>query len=174
MGVLRNWQEWPGPRMTFPSRCLLQQSPHKLQPQRRRADSSPYIMEKLPVHAGNSHQRSGSGWTTSHSRRGPSRMTYLRRIIIALFFFIGCCMLMRRTSTGMTDSLNQTPDENSKPIETHHSPPGIVEPARTNIPLEVHIMSKCPDAQECLQDLIVPAMEKISDKVDFKLSFIAE
>lgn len=41
------------------------------------------------------------------------------------------------------------------------------------VPLEAHIMSKCPDAQDCLQQLIVPAMERISDKVDFTLSFIA-
>lgn len=40
------------------------------------------------------------------------------------------------------------------------------------VPLEAHIMSKCPDARDCLRDLIVPAMERISDKVDFRLSFI--
>lgn len=40
------------------------------------------------------------------------------------------------------------------------------------VPLEVHIMSKCPDARDCLRDLVVPAMEKISDQVDFRLSFI--
>ncbi len=40
------------------------------------------------------------------------------------------------------------------------------------VPLEAHIMSKCPDARDCLQDLVVPAMEKIVDKVDFRLSFI--
>ena len=40
------------------------------------------------------------------------------------------------------------------------------------VPLEAHIMSKCPDARDCLQRLIVPAMEKISDKVNFRLSFI--
>lgn len=34
-------------------------------------------------------------------------------------------------------------------------------------------MSKCPDAQGCLQKLILPAMEQISEKVDFRLSFIA-
>ncbi|PYH86037.1 hypothetical protein BO82DRAFT_389170 [Aspergillus uvarum CBS 121591] len=42
------------------------------------------------------------------------------------------------------------------------------------VPLEAHIMSKCPDARDCLQQLVVPAMEQISDKVDFKLSFIAD
>jgi hypothetical protein len=40
------------------------------------------------------------------------------------------------------------------------------------VSLEAHIMSKCPDAKACLQNLVVPAMEKISDKVDFNLSFI--
>lgn len=40
------------------------------------------------------------------------------------------------------------------------------------VPLEAHIMSKCPDARDCLRDLIVPAMERISDHVNFRLSFI--
>ena len=42
----------------------------------------------------------------------------------------------------------------------------------TKVPLEAHIMSRCPDARDCLQDLIVPAMENVSDKVLFNLSFI--
>lgn len=42
----------------------------------------------------------------------------------------------------------------------------------TPVPLEAHIMSKCPDARDCLRDLVVPAMEKISDHVNFRLSFI--
>lgn len=41
-----------------------------------------------------------------------------------------------------------------------------------NVSLEAHIMSKCPDAKACLQELVVPAMEKFHDKVDFELSFI--
>lgn len=40
------------------------------------------------------------------------------------------------------------------------------------VPLEVHIMSKCSDARDCLRDLIVPTMERVSDKVDLTLSFI--
>ena len=45
--------------------------------------------------------------------------------------------------------------------------------SNNKVPLEVHIMSKCPDARDCLQQLVVPAMEKVDDIVDFKLSFIA-
>lgn len=40
------------------------------------------------------------------------------------------------------------------------------------VPLEAHIMSKCPDAKDCLHDLILPTMQKVSDQVHFKLSFI--
>ena len=40
------------------------------------------------------------------------------------------------------------------------------------VPLEAHIMSKCPDAKDCLHDMILPAMQNISNKVDFKLSYI--
>jgi len=40
------------------------------------------------------------------------------------------------------------------------------------VPLEAHIMSKCPDARDCLHDLVLPAMVNVSNYVDFKLSFI--
>ena len=42
------------------------------------------------------------------------------------------------------------------------------------VPLEAHIMSKCPDARDCLHDMILPAMQNISHKVDFKLSYIGK
>lgn len=48
------------------------------------------------------------------------------------------------------------------------------EPQRHKVALEAHIMSKCPDAQDCLQQLVVPTMEQASDLVDFELSFIAK
>ncbi|KAL4946338.1 hypothetical protein BDV06DRAFT_208810 [Aspergillus oleicola] len=41
------------------------------------------------------------------------------------------------------------------------------------VPFEAHIMSKCPDARDCIRELVVPTMERVSDKVDFDLSFIA-
>ncbi|KAK4893693.1 hypothetical protein LTR27_007940 [Elasticomyces elasticus] len=45
-------------------------------------------------------------------------------------------------------------------------------PYPSRVPLEAHIMSRCPDARDCLHDMILPAMQKISHKVDFKLSYI--
>ncbi|KAI1142935.1 hypothetical protein F5Y05DRAFT_136519 [Hypoxylon sp. FL0543] len=40
------------------------------------------------------------------------------------------------------------------------------------VPLEAHIMSKCPDARDCLRDLVLPAMMRVYDKVNFTLSYI--
>ncbi|OLN95712.1 hypothetical protein CCHL11_02713 [Colletotrichum chlorophyti] len=40
------------------------------------------------------------------------------------------------------------------------------------VPLEAHIMSKCPDARDCLRDLVLPTMMKSYDKVNFTLSYI--
>lgn len=40
------------------------------------------------------------------------------------------------------------------------------------VPLEAHIMSKCPDAKDCLKELILPAMMRVNSKVNFTLSFI--
>ena len=43
---------------------------------------------------------------------------------------------------------------------------------KTLVPLEAHIMSKCPDARDCLQKLVLPTMQRVSDKVNFTLSYI--
>lgn len=40
------------------------------------------------------------------------------------------------------------------------------------VPLEAHIMSKCPDAKDCLRQMVLPAMQNVSGIVDFKLSYI--
>lgn len=40
------------------------------------------------------------------------------------------------------------------------------------VPLEAHIMSKCPDARDGMEMLVLPAMQKVYDKVNFTLSFI--
>ncbi|KAF8470842.1 hypothetical protein BDZ91DRAFT_654382 [Kalaharituber pfeilii] len=45
---------------------------------------------------------------------------------------------------------------------------------KNKVPFEVHIMSKCPDAKECMELLVFPALEEVKDIVDFKMSFIGK
>lgn len=62
----------------------------------------------------------------------------------------------------------------------HHYHPGLSIPPMDileeevgrKVPLEIHVMSKCPDARDCLRELIVPTMIQVSDKVNFTMSFI--
>ncbi|TVY23617.1 hypothetical protein LHYA1_G007631 [Lachnellula hyalina] len=61
-----------------------------------------------------------------------------------------------------------------RPCGNHRVPARIKDVATVKplVPLEAHIMSKCPDAKDCLQQLILPAMMQIVDKVNFTLSYI--
>jgi hypothetical protein len=42
----------------------------------------------------------------------------------------------------------------------------------SKVALDAHLMSKCPDARDCLRQMVVPAMEEISDLVSFNMSFV--
>jgi hypothetical protein len=44
--------------------------------------------------------------------------------------------------------------------------------AKELVPFEAHIMSKCPDAKDCLREMVLPAMQRVYDKVNFTLSYI--
>ncbi|OBT52561.1 hypothetical protein VE04_06135 [Pseudogymnoascus sp. 24MN13] len=50
--------------------------------------------------------------------------------------------------------------------------PAVVEKVGKLVPLEAHVMSKCPDTRACLRELVLPAMERVSSKVDFTLTFL--
>lgn len=46
---------------------------------------------------------------------------------------------------------------------------------KEKVKLEVHIMSKCPDAKDCLEKLVFPALDELGPEVvDFKMSFIGK
>ncbi|KAK4081847.1 hypothetical protein Purlil1_11534 [Purpureocillium lilacinum] len=52
------------------------------------------------------------------------------------------------------------------------SPVSGVTKVKGLVPLEAHIISKCPDTRDALRQLILPAMQRVHDKVDFKLNYI--
>jgi hypothetical protein len=40
------------------------------------------------------------------------------------------------------------------------------------VPLDAHLMSKCPDARDCLRDLILPVMQRVGSKVSYTSYFV--
>lgn len=77
-------------------------------------------------------------------------------------------------STAKTCLLQDYAEEEQLASLPSSSPQVVVVKEKVLVPLEAHIMSQCPDAQDCLVDLIVPAMQRVSDKVNFTLSFIGD
>lgn len=57
------------------------------------------------------------------------------------------------------------------PIDTSDKQKVIAD-TKALVPLEAHIMSKCPDAKDCLRKLVLPTMQRVIDKVNFTLSYI--
>ncbi|CRL21509.1 Gamma interferon inducible lysosomal thiol reductase GILT [Penicillium camemberti] len=138
-------------------------------------------MEKLPIHSKEGYGDTPQLGNNPDRRARPSTATYLCRIGVIALLFIGYILLLRPSSPGCSGIAPQTENYRAEVQEEYDN---YLQPGRfasdahqtleqTKIPLEAHIMSKCPDAQDCLQKLVLPAMERISDKVDFKLSFIA-
>jgi hypothetical protein len=65
----------------------------------------------------------------------------------------------------------QYPFSRRPPAPAAPAAPGPAQPWR--VPLEAHIMSMCPDARDCLESLVIPAMALLpAATVNFTLSFI--
>lgn len=96
------------------------------------------------------------------------------RPLLALTLVVLCFYLYARPSSV----LSPLPDISSRLSNTlQAAAPASGSGSRADanaalVPLEAHIMSKCPDAKDCLQKLVLPAMVRVFDKVNFTLSFI--
>ena len=101
-----------------------------------------------------------------------------RTFLLVLIIFLPMCLLIKHFGISPAEAvMYMTADTDAAVVRHPHSPNSQASIfshsyQSTRVPLEAHIMSKCPDARDCLRDLVVPAMEKISDHVDFRLSFI--
>lgn len=100
---------------------------------------------------------------SAHPSAPRSRTSYAQGILtiaLAIFAF----SLLRPLILGTLDYSGCTLGSHG---EINRSSNGKVN-------LEAHIMSKCPDARDCLRDLVVPAMANISDEVNFSISYIGK
>jgi len=105
-------------------------------------------------------------------------------LVLAAIFLLGLWHIRGThldTITGFTpqhseQQLQKPSTNNAVNVEVPKQAP--IPPTTSNaspipIPLEAHIMSKCPDARDCLIDLVVPAMSRLNPShVNFTLSYI--
>ncbi|KAJ1331598.1 Gamma interferon inducible lysosomal thiol reductase (GILT) [Microdochium nivale] len=130
-------------------------------------------------------------------KRPPPRPRARRRRAFALFLIatlvLYCLYSAKYTATYVSRFAPSPPGSGpfGAPKQQHGVPPSLEKPiaaapaapsthtpddhhaAQHNlVPLEAHIMSKCPDAKDCLKELVLPAMMRVYDKVNFTLSYI--
>lgn len=124
--------------------------------------SSPLIDEKTPF-LKRPHNLSPASDTAQSSRRRRIVQHFLPAVLLT------SALLLLLRSTLVCQGQNGSW---AKPAGT--APPTVEQGTiiSNKVALEAHIMSKCPDARDCLQQLVVPTMEQVSDKVDFRLSYI--
>ncbi|KAK3949016.1 hypothetical protein QBC32DRAFT_350079 [Pseudoneurospora amorphoporcata] len=109
----------------------------------------------------------------NNSRNGRDKHV-LRRILVAV-----CLMVMVWTLCGFdmdmdlddNDALSEWSLLGLSTINTITIPP-TANAEHEPVALEAHIMSKCPDARDCLREMVLPAMQRVYTKVNFTLSFI--
>ncbi|KAJ5246396.1 hypothetical protein N7468_001379 [Penicillium chermesinum] len=143
-------------------------------------------MEKLPIHTAETREVDDSATT----RSPPRQAVFLRRLIIGLCLIVGYYIVSRAPANTLRVfapcrhhkspeavsfeggyGFDLAHDLGMSPESARHST-GASDDSK-KVPFEAHIMSKCPDAQACLRQLVIPTMEQVYDKVDFQLSFIA-
>lgn len=102
---------------------------------------------------------------------GPFRS---RRVLLILPLVLLTWLLVSHISIDGSDLAGAAMIKRPAYHNAAHNSQGAKVNNATLVPLEAHIMSKCPDARDCLRDLVVPAMEKVVDMVDFNLSYIGK
>ncbi|KAI1503028.1 hypothetical protein F5X99DRAFT_407362 [Biscogniauxia marginata] len=97
-------------------------------------------------------------------------LTLIALVLYACYGFEPVSSYASRFSLSKTKTASKVKSTSSTP-----EPEGAASASTTAgelVPLEAHIMSKCPDARDCLKELVLPAMMRVNDKVNFTLSYI--
>ncbi|KIY01736.1 uncharacterized protein Z520_01874 [Fonsecaea multimorphosa CBS 102226] len=120
---------------------------------------TPHAEEKLPL-----HKRAESTPHALPRQHGLRKHYFVRRVIPAILTILVIFSLFRTTFV-CHHHYNPTLSRTSSNVADN-------EPSGNKVPLEIHVMSKCPDARDCLRQLIVPTMIQVNEKVNFTMSFI--
>lgn len=104
------------------------------------------------------YEKGGSMLVTPARRTRPLALGF---ITVALLYFAWFPIATVLSPLPSTSRLGWMP-----------CPSTLLTGTKAPVPLEAHIMSKCPDAVDCLRMLVLPTMQRVYDKVNFTLSFI--
>ncbi|KAI8946069.1 hypothetical protein F4801DRAFT_583769 [Xylaria longipes] len=103
-------------------------------------------------------------------RHRPVLLLLLSAIVIYGLYAFG--LLSSFTTASLPPRLKsvQSSDFPAEHDDAKNAVPAVS--ARELVPLEAHIISKCPDTRDCLKELLLPAMIRAHEKVNFTLTYI--
>lgn len=125
------------------------------------------IQNALPVHEkAPRYQHLESQRKRPNAGSQSRRQYFITRILPAALTLLATFTLFRTTFVSR---------HHYNPDLMPHRPDVLEEAGDGNkVPLEIHVMSKCPDARDCLRQLVVPTMVQVSEKVNLTMSFIGK
>ncbi|KAI8632116.1 hypothetical protein F5Y19DRAFT_473001 [Xylariaceae sp. FL1651] len=98
---------------------------------------------------------------------------------LIVFLFVAITTFALYTFVFSSSDARALPSPQTEAVLTSDAPnvSGVTEhsvstTSRNLVPLEAHIISKCPDTRDCLKEMILPAMIRVYDKVNFTLTYI--
>lgn len=105
-----------------------------------------------------------------HAVRGPyARPARRLRPLLIMTLMVLCCYYFVRPAAPFA-ILPQIPLSFAPSRDSDAQ--RLVTETKALVPFEAHIMSKCPDARDCLRTMVLPAMQRVIDKVNFTMSYI--
>ncbi|KAJ8129210.1 hypothetical protein O1611_g4423 [Lasiodiplodia mahajangana] len=110
--------------------------------------------------------------TRNRSRRRHRPLFLLVLVAATIYGFYAFGLFSSFTSTSLPPRPDavRTPDYPVPSQVAEHVVPSVT--GRELVPLEAHIISKCPDTRDCLKELLLPAMIRVHEKVNFTLTYI--
>ncbi|RDA90468.1 hypothetical protein CP533_3952, partial [Ophiocordyceps camponoti-saundersi (nom. inval.)] len=114
-------------------------------------------INRLPVLALDMDEKTTATASRRHQPTMPPRLRPVGRLIVLfVILFIVALSALSRRPPSWTRSFGTKPVAGKSKL----------------VPLEAHIISKCPDTRDAMRELILPVMQQVADKVDFRLNYI--
>ncbi|KAI1156120.1 hypothetical protein F4825DRAFT_343757 [Nemania diffusa] len=112
--------------------------------------------------------------STRNRTRRRHRPLFLLLVVAATVYGLYAFGLFSSFTSASLPPHNEAVPASGSPAASPGGSEHAVSPvtSRELVPLEAHIISKCPDTRDCLRELLLPAMIQVHDKVNFTLTYI--
>ncbi|KAI1823617.1 hypothetical protein F4861DRAFT_539830 [Xylaria intraflava] len=107
----------------------------------------------------------------NRTRRRHRPILFLLLSVITIYGLYSYGLIPSLTSALSTPRTQQAKVPNTAAV-SNLADQDVSSGSRELVPLEAHVISKCPDTRDCLKELLLPAIIQVHNKVNFTLTYI--